>query len=50
MLHYLDRLVFYADPSLPPLSSLAYLYLLILASSLLISFRSRQQIQAEGAR
>jgi len=43
MLGFLDNLIYYADPSLPSFSSLTYLYLVILASSLLISYRSRQQ-------
>jgi hypothetical protein len=43
MLQFLDNLVHYADPTLPAFSSLTYLYIAILASSLLISFRSRQE-------
>lgn len=42
MLQFLDNLVHYADPTLPSFSSLTYLYI-ILVSSLLISFRSRQE-------
>lgn len=49
MLQFLDNLVYYADPTLPAFSSLAYLYILILASSLLISFRSRQHLQENSA-
>lgn len=49
MLHYLDKLVYYADPTLPAFSSLAALYLVILGSALLISIRSRQHIEAESA-
>jgi hypothetical protein len=41
MLRFLDDLVFYADPTLPSFSSLTYLYLVILASSLAIAIRSR---------
>ncbi|RYN18277.1 hypothetical protein AA0119_g10929 [Alternaria tenuissima] len=43
MLQFLDNLVHYADPTLPSFSSLTYLYIIILVSSLLISFRSRQE-------
>jgi hypothetical protein len=50
MLQFLDNLVSYADPTLPSFSSLTYLYIAILALSLLISIRSQQHREAEGAR
>jgi hypothetical protein len=43
MLQFLDKFVHHADPTLPSLSSLTYLYITILFASLLISFRSRQE-------
>jgi len=49
MLRFLDNLVYYADPSLPAFSSLTYLYLVILLSSLAIAVRSRQYSQQEAA-
>lgn len=50
MLQFLDDLVSYADPTLTSFSSLTYLYIAILASSLLISFRSRRHAQQENIR
>jgi hypothetical protein len=46
MLQFLDNIVYYKDPTLPSMSSLTYLYLVILASSLLISYRSRHAEEA----
>lgn len=42
MLQFLDKLVYYQDPTLPAFSSLAYLFILVLISAFLISYRSRQ--------
>ena len=42
MLQFLDRYVHYQDPTLTSFSSLATLYFVILAFSLLISLRSSQ--------
>lgn len=42
MLQFLDKLVHYQDPTLPAFSNLAYLFILVLFSSFLISCRSRQ--------
>jgi len=50
MLKFLDNLVHYADPTLPSFSSLTYLYIVILAFSLAIAFRSRQETQEETTR
>ena len=50
MLRFLDDLVSYADPTLPPFSQLTYLYLVILVSALAIAIRSRQLTQDEVTR
>lgn len=48
MLQFLDRLVSYQDPTLPAFSNLAYLFIVVLLSAFLISYRS-QQLHAETA-
>jgi hypothetical protein len=49
MLQFLDNLIHYQDPTLPAFSHLAYLFILILLASFLISARSEPYTTGEVA-
>lgn len=50
MSNYVNKLFFQIDGSLAPLSCCAFLYIAILASSLLVSSRSRRDLESVTTR